>query len=149
MSTQAQQVPLDLAPSHNPSMHNLLLAEARMIDESHAELHALVERVAKEFGQNKCASLVRYDPMGRAEALYHVPERLFAAMVDRVAVALSPTETPLVLPVDDLRSRYFSHRPLATRVPFTCVDLVERLLAAFAPRALELAYQQAAPVVNS
>lgn len=144
MTTQTAQVPLDLPPIGSRSRRELLLAEARALDQSFADLQVLVDRVASEFASNQCASFTRYDPMGRAEGLYRLPERLFAGIVDRVAMELSPTDRPLVLHVDELREFYFRWKPHASRVPFTCVDLVERLLSEFEPRALDLAHQQAA-----
>ncbi|KZC32607.1 MULTISPECIES: hypothetical protein [unclassified Rhodanobacter] len=122
----------------------LLLAEARMLDASHADLQTIVDRVTSELAENRCASFTRFDPMARSDGMHCVPSRLFVRMVERVGQVLSPSETPLSLDVDDLREYYFTHVSLAKRAPFTCVDLVERLLARFAPRASEIAHQQAA-----
>ncbi|UJJ60645.1 hypothetical protein [Rhodanobacter denitrificans] len=122
----------------------VLLAEARMLDASHAELQAIMDRVTNELEENRCASFTRFDPMARSDGMHCVPSRLFIRMVERVSEVLSPSDTPLSLEVDDLREYYFTHKSLAARAPFTCVDLVERLVARFAPRATEIAHEQAA-----
>lgn len=144
MTTQTVRAPMQLEDTGAGSVREKLLAEARVLDQSFDDLRALVDRVTTEFANNECASVTRYNPMARAEGLYLLPERLFAAMVDRVAALLSPTDTPLVLPVDDLSERYFRRRAWAPALPFTCVDLVERLLAEFEPRAMDMAHKQTA-----
>lgn len=127
-----------------PDLREVLLAEARMLDASHAELQEIVDRATAELAQNRCAAFARFDPMERSDGMHCVPSRLFTRMVERVSQVLSPSETPLSLEVDDLREYYFTHVSLAKRAPFTCVDLVERLVTRFAPHATEIAHQQAA-----
>jgi len=132
-------------PDGTPStVRDTLLAEARMLDESHVALQELMERMTGELANNRCAAFAGFDPLERAEGLYRVPARLFARVVARVSQALSPSETPLKLDVDHLEEHYFPRRAWSEAPAFSCVDLVERLLAEFAPCAHEIAQKQAA-----
>lgn len=127
-----------------PERYDLLRAYATTMDDASAQLVAIVAGFNAAVSDNPCGIHLRYSSPELDGHLRGVPEALLLEMVTLVGAALSATATPVGIRLEPYRTLYFGEGHRRGTVPFSCVDVVERVWAEFAHRARGISLSQAA-----
>jgi len=124
--------------------YDMLRGHAATMDDASAQLVGIVAGFNAAVADNPCGIHLRYSSPELDGNLRGVPEALLVEMVTLVGAALSATGTPVGIRLEPYRVLYFGEGHRRGTVPFSCVDVVERVWAEFAHRARGISFSQAA-----